>query len=64
LQDSVIPIAGLIHLVPFGFEHHAEIIANVALVIDNQNVNLRLSHRTAPFLLLPDEIRDLFVQSA
>jgi hypothetical protein len=61
LQESVIAIAGLVHLVPFGFEHHAEIVANIALVIDNQNMNLRLSHWTPPFLLLPDEIRDLFV---
>src|SRR6185295_11708868 len=48
-QEGVIAIAGLIHLVSFGLEHHGEIVADVALVIDNQNVNLRLSHRIAPF---------------
>src|SRR4029077_19695787 len=37
-----------VYFIACGFEHHAEVIANIALVIDNQNVNLRLSHWPAP----------------
>ena len=39
-KERIIAVAGGIHLVPFGFQHHAEIIANITLVIDDENANL------------------------
>jgi hypothetical protein len=55
-EESIIAVAGRIDFISRGLKDHRQVVANVTLVIDNQNVNLRLSHWFAPLPPSADQL--------